>query len=144
MFLRHVKTEVEVDWDGNSVGKSAPVCYTFDSLEEAERFCQKKVEHVEALLCEIYDRRGKIYPLRSFTHSRHAHRLPNRASAWRKILIAVLLLMIAPALFWLDYRRDGMLIVPTVVGFACIVTAGRLIGWASGEFDRARENETKS
>src|SRR5215212_9931592 len=80
VFLRDIRTEVELDPQGNSVSRETPPsCYVFDSMEDAEAFCREKVEQIPRMSCEIYDRRGKIYPLRTFTHTTHAQRLPNRA-----------------------------------------------------------------
>src|SRR3954469_14763347 len=60
VFLNDVKSHVQLDLDGRPVAKQSPsVCYVFDSLADAERFCQAKVTQIEHLLCEIYDRRGK-------------------------------------------------------------------------------------
>jgi hypothetical protein len=144
VFLRDVKREIELDLEGNPFRKgSASVVYVFDSLIEAEEFCRQKVEEIDHLLCEIYDGRGKLIdPIRTFISPAHAHRVPNRRSAMRMIAMAWLLIAISPVLFWIDYRRDGVLIVPTVVGFACIVTAMRLLYWGHGDLARVRDSES--
>ena len=145
VFCNDVKSHATLDPEGNRPAPGAPaVCYVFDSLAEAERFCEERVGRIEHLMCEVYDRRGKIYPLRSFVHSHHAHRIPNRASARRMIAIAWLLIAITPLMFWIDYRHEGTLIVPTVVGFACLMTGLRLLYWAYGELEHVKQNEEKT
>ena len=142
VFLRDARSEVEVDPQGVPVPRGSPsVCYVFDTLAEAEQFCEENVAKVEHLWCEIYDRRGKIYPIRSYMSRRHSHRLPNRRSALRMIVIAWLLIAITPVFFWIDYRKDGTLIVPTVVAFACFVTGLRLLYWGHSELDHLRREK---
>ena len=145
VFLRDANSEVEVNPQGAPVPRGAPsVCYVFDTLAEAERFCEERVVSVEHLWCEIYDRRGKIFPIRSYTSRRHAHRLPNRRSALRMIAIAWVLVAVTPLCFWIDYRKDGMRIVPTVVGFACFVTALRMLYWGYSELDRLKRQKIEA
>jgi hypothetical protein len=144
VFLCDVKTHVQLDLEGRVPVHGTPsVCYVFDSMPEAEAFCRDRADRVENILCEIYDQRGKILPLRTFTHVRYAGRVPNRASARRMIRIAWLLVVISPLLFWIDYHHDGTLIVPTVVGFACIVTALRLLYWGHSELGHATQDDAK-
>lgn len=144
VFMHDVKSHAPLDPNGKPVPRNQAACYVFDSMADAEQFCAEKVAAIEHLHCEIYDHRGKIYPLREFTHARHAHRIPNRASAIRMIVIAWLLLAISPVLFFWDYKHDGTLVVPTVVAFACIVTAGRLLYWGHSELSHAKQNQAKS
>jgi hypothetical protein len=142
VFLRDAKSEVEVDPGGRPLPRGSPsVCYVFETLAEAERFCQERVSNVEHLLCDIYDRRGKIYPIRSYTSRKHMHRVPNRGSALRMIGIAWILIVVTPLMFWIDYRKDGTLVVPTVVGFACFVTALRLLYWGHSELDHLKHEK---
>jgi hypothetical protein len=114
----------------------------FDSLAEAEAFCGGLTRRHERMLCEIYDRRGKaVPPLRVVTHPKSAGQVLNRRSALRKIRIGWGLLAVSPALFWLDYRSRGVLVVPTVVGFACVVSCLRLLWWGHAELDEIRHRE---
>jgi hypothetical protein len=114
-----------------------------DSLAEAEAFCGELVSRHKRMVCEIYDRRGKaVPPVRVVTHPGTAGRLGGRGvsrqSAMWKIRIGWLLLAVAPPLFWLDYRSGGVLVVPTVVGFACIITCVRLLWWGHGELEELK------
>jgi hypothetical protein len=135
VFLSDVEKGFALTPEGHPAPRGQPaVCYVFDSLETAEAFCRERIERFERMSCEIYDRRGKaIDPIRTFTHEKFASRQINRRSARQKILIGYGLLAIAPLLFWLDYRHAGLLVVPTVVGFACIVTCFRLLWWGYSE-----------
>jgi hypothetical protein len=145
VFLRDADIRVALDPAGQPIPASTPaVCYCFESLADAETFCNLKIAACQRMLCEIYDRRGKaIDPIRVLTHPSRAHHLPNRRSAHRKILIAWLLLAIAPFFFWFDYRHDGALIFPTLVGFACFLTWARLLWWGHSELTIARQRETQ-
>lgn len=119
-----------------------PVCYVFDSLADAETFCNETAAASPRMRCDIYDRRGKaIAPRRTITHPSMAHHVPNVRSARRKHLAAWLLLIPPAPLFWLDYRHDGIWVVPTIVGFACIVTSARLFWWGHEELAQARPRE---
>jgi hypothetical protein len=144
VFLSDVSTGGELDLDGGGVAPNAgAACYVFDSFAEAEAFCGELVGRHERMVCEIYDSRGKaVPPLRVVTHPKAAGRpggrMGGRRSALWKIRIAWLLLAVAPPLFWLDYRSRGLLVVPTVVGFACIVTCVRLLWWGYGELEELK------
>ena len=136
VFLRDVKTQMELGLDGKEISAGAPgVCYVFDSLAEAEQFCTERITQFERMQCEIYDRRGKLLdPIRTFVNPRYQRHLPTRRSARVKILIGVLLLaVVAPALFWLDWWKGGSLIVPSAVAIACVATAVRLLDWGYTE-----------
>ena len=54
-----------------------------------------------------------------------------------------LLFAIAPPFFWYDYRREGVLILPTLIGFGCVVTWFRLLAWGYGELKIVREQEAR-
>ncbi len=66
VFLRDADTRVALDPAGQSIPANVPaVCYCFESLADAETFCNQKIAACERMLCEIYDRRGKaIDPIR--------------------------------------------------------------------------------
>jgi hypothetical protein len=52
-----------------------------------------------------------------------------------------MLLIFAPPLFWWDYRHRGTLVVPTLFGFACIITCARLMWWGCEELAEVRGRE---
>lgn len=64
-----------------------------------------------------------------------------RARQW----LAVTLILVAPVLFWLDWGyADGLLIVPTLLGFNALLLAARLLqmNGAYRSADRARRERS--
>jgi hypothetical protein len=56
-------------------------------------------------------------------------------------LVALGLLVAAPPLFWIDYEKGGMLILPTFLGINLIIIAARLLfmNLSIRESERARQ-----
>ncbi len=114
----------------------------FDTLAEAEVFGREKVDEHPQIFCEIYDHRGKaVDPIRAFTHPSRAHHLPNRRSARRKLIAAWLVLAVSAPLYWIDWRHEFLLVFPSVVGSACVVTWIRLLYWGYSELDLVHKRE---
>src|SRR5262245_56587239 len=63
VFHSDVGTDVEKTSDGRYLqpGEDS-VCMVFDSLVEAETYCEAKVEAIPNLRCDIYDHTGKSRP----------------------------------------------------------------------------------
>ena len=61
--------------------------------------------------------------------------------AYGLFLLAGVLVLPTPVLFWIDWRVRGVLIVPTLVGLNLIAAAVRISmwGWGMMEVVRARE-----
>jgi hypothetical protein len=134
VFLTHVKLRYELSTDGTPKPRSIPsYCLVFNSLIEAEAFCLDFVNAFPNARCDIYEHLGKSRPpLASFTHPSHAAAVPNRRSAHRMLLLAAMLVIPSPFLFWIDWRVRGRLIVPTLIGLTLITAALRLTLWALG------------
>ena len=113
----------------------AACCWVFDSIAEAQAFCSERVVAVSGLRCELYDARGLAAPpLQVIANERAAP----RSHPGRMIFLAVLLLLIAPFLFLLDWRHHWGWILPSLLGVYCVGTAVRLLAWAWGMQDAAR------
>jgi hypothetical protein len=116
-------------------------CLLFDRLDEAQKFCEAKVLALPNIRCEILDAQGRAHPpLMVITHPDY-RRADDSSPTWsrRRKLIAVGLILISGPLFWLDWRRHSTLIVPTFVGFNCILLAMRFFYWDAGVRHRERE-----
>jgi hypothetical protein len=116
-------------------------CLLFDRLDDAQQYCEAKVRELPHLACEILDAQGRAHPpLMVVFHPDFAGEDDSGArGSLRRKWIAVLLILAAPPLFWLDWRHQNTLILPTFLGFNCILLAMRFIYWHFGL--RHRENE---
>jgi hypothetical protein len=118
-------------------------CLLFDHLEAAQKFCEAKVLELPNICCEIMDAQGRAHPpLMVITHPDY-HREDDTGPTWsrRRRLISVGLVLISGPLLWLDWRHHGMLVVPTLLAFNCILLAMRFLYWDFGV--RHRENERR-
>src|SRR5579864_251422 len=128
VFQSDAATDVEKDITGRYLREARKsTCLVFDSLAEAEAYCEARVNEVHRLRCDVYDHKGKAKPpLVSFVHHEQLKR-PRRYAGWGWLLIAGSL-----PLFWIDWRQRGALIAPTVIGINMIFAGLRLIYWARG------------
>ena len=63
VFHSDVATDVERTPDGNYLQPAEDsVCIVFDSLADAEPYCETKVAEIPNLRCDIYDYTGKSKP----------------------------------------------------------------------------------
>lgn len=107
----------------------AATCVIVDSLAEAEALCRERVERHPALRFDVFDASGRSRPpLLTVTHPARASKVEGDASLSRRNLaIAVVLIVAAPVLFWLDWTSGGVLILPTLLGLNALLFAGRLL-----------------
>src|SRR4029077_6931475 len=63
VFHSDVSTDVEKTPEGHYLSPDEDsTCLVFDSLAEAESYCEAKVEAISNLRCDIYDHTGKSQP----------------------------------------------------------------------------------
>ena len=136
-FLADVRDGTELTPEGTRPGASeSGCCWVFDRLEDARAWCAERVSASPNLCCEIFDARGRAGPpLLVVTGQkwRRPGQSPRRLTG-----IAVCLLILAPILFWLDWRNNWLLILPSLAGVYCAGTALRLLAWAWGLRDSER------
>jgi hypothetical protein len=75
VFHSDIATDVERDSDGHylQLGEDS-TCLVFDSLTEAEGYCEAKVEEISSLRCDIYDHTGKSKPpMLTYVNKVHLH-----------------------------------------------------------------------
>ncbi len=86
VFHSDVATDVERSADGHYLqpGEDS-VCIVFDSLAEAEAYCEIKVAEIPNLRCDIYDHTGKSKPpLLTYVNKIHLSAGSKRAKwGWR-------------------------------------------------------------
>src|SRR5215470_15252458 len=100
VFHCDVHTDLERKADGNSLAPDEDsTCLVFDSLEEAEAYCESKVGEIPSLRCEIYDHTGKSTPPK-LTYVNQAHlKTPGKHAFWGWILVAA-----GGVCFWIQWR----------------------------------------
>ena len=138
VFHSDVRTDVEKKPDGHylSPGEES-ICLVFDSLAEAEAYCEAKVEEIPSLRCDIYDHLGKGKPP-ALTYVHQAEiQAPKRYALLGWILIAA-----SVVFFWWDWHRQWVLIVPTIVGLNLVFAGLRLIYWGVGGTEKRRSKKS--
>jgi hypothetical protein len=146
VFLKDRATTTSLTQEGKSYASALDTtCFLFDQIEEARQFCEAKVLALPHLRCEIYDAEGLAHPpLLVILHPDFQHQ-EDSGSFWsrRRKLIALVLLLMAPPLIWLDMRRSNELILPTFLAFNCILLAMRFLYWDFGVKHRERERQRR-
>lgn len=149
-FASLIEGGTPCDVDGVPTGSDMATVTLFESLADAEAFCVARVEHPPHVRFDVFDAAGRARPpLLVVVHPSQASMLEGHAGGTRvRQWLAVALILVAPVLFWLDWGyADGLLIVPTLLGFNALLLAGRLLqmngAYASAERAR-RERSARS
>jgi hypothetical protein len=140
VFHSDVSTDVEKTPDGHylQAGEES-FCLVFDSLEEAEAYCESKVDQLSDLRCDIYDHTGKSRPpLLTYVNKIHLNASARRAN-WGWALVAASL-----PFFWMEWHWHGTLVVPLIVGLNLVFAGLRLVYWGAGGREKRRATREKS
>lgn len=134
VFHRDVATDVERRSDGHYLGpEDKSTCLIFDSLPEAENYCEVKVEEIPRLRCDIYDHAGKSKaPMLTYVNKRFL-KSPQKHVYWGWILIAASL-----PCFWIEWHWNHTLLIPTIIGINLVFAGLRLIYWGAGGSEKRR------
>src|SRR6266851_378010 len=110
VFLSDIESSAPVSSDGFPVNSASEFfCLIFDSLTDAESYCQRAVSQTRNLKCEIFD---------------SARRLVR----WGFVAIAISL-----PLFWYAWRNNaGVVWWPVFLGINSVFAGLRLIQWGHG------------
>ena len=115
--------------DGVPTGNDAATCAIVASLGEAEALCHAHVERHPAVRFDVFDARGRSQsPLLTVIHPSRAGSLEGEAGVRRRFrAIAILLILAAVGLFWMDWHSSWAMILPTLLAFNLLLLAGRLL-----------------
>jgi hypothetical protein len=139
VFHSDVATDVERAPDGHYLqpGEDS-TCLVFDSLSEAEAYCETKVDEIPNLRCDIYDHTGKSKPpMLTYVNKVHLHTGTNRAR-WGWALVAASL-----PFFWIEHHWGNTLIIPMVIGVNLVFAGLRLVYWGKGGSEKRRAMREK-
>jgi hypothetical protein len=143
-FSKDINTGASCDAAGAPIGSpDSLTCVIFDSLAEADAFCNESVQRAPNLRFDVFESAGRaLPPLLTIVHpSRIATLDGNPRSASINKWGAIVLVAAAPILFWVDWwKYDGLLILPTILGINMLIIAARLIqlNGAHASAERAR------
>ena len=139
VFHSDVATDVEKTADGRYLrpGEDS-TCSVFDSLAEAEAYCEARVDANPTLRCDIYDHTGKSRPP-MLTYVNRAHlNTPSRRVYWGWALVIA-----SVPCFLVEWYYHGILVVPAVIGLNLIFAGLRLIYWGKGGQEKRRATRGK-
>jgi hypothetical protein len=118
------------DADGVPTSTDDASCIIFETLPGAEAFCRERVAQNASLRFDILDAAGRRRPpLFTIVHPSRAGALDGSpAKQRRNTYAAIALFAIGPPLIWYDWAfYDGVMVVPTIVGFNAVLIAVRLL-----------------
>jgi hypothetical protein len=134
------------DVDGVLTGESDASCAIFDTLDEAEAFSRSRVERNPGLRFDIRDSAGLLRPpLITVVHPSREASLESSPSKLRgNTYSAIALLIAGPLLIWWEWTyRDGVLIMPTIVGINAVLIAIRLLVMNYGHISKERARQER-
>jgi len=134
VFHSDITTDIEKTSEGRYLqpGEDS-TCAVFDSLAEAEAYCEAKVEAIPNLRCDIYDHTGKSRPPLLTYVNRAQLKAPARRAYWGWACLALSL-----PCFLIEWYYHGTLVVPAVAGLNLIFAGLRLIYWCKGGQEKRR------
>ena len=146
-FAKHLDTDTPCDPSGMPFASAdAVTCFIFDSLADARRFGQESVDRVPSMRVDVFESTGRSSPpLLTIVHPARVATLDGNArTARRNAIGALVLVLAAPILFWIDWAKyDGLLILPTILGINMIIIAARLIQLNGAHATAARERRAR-
>lgn len=140
VFHSDIATDVERASDGHYLQSGEDsTCLVFDSLPEAEAYCEAKVEEISSLRCDIYDHTGKSKPpMLTYVNKIHLNAGSKRAK-WGWALVAASL-----PFFWNAWVHHGTHVIPMIVGVNLVFGGLRMVYWSAGGTEKRRSVREKS
>ena len=134
VFHTDIATDVEKTPEGQYLQPGdESVCIVFDSLPEAEAYCEAKVEAIANLRCDIYDHTGKSRPpMLTYVNKVHLK------TSTRRVYLGWALIAASVPPFWIEWHWHGTLVVPMVVGLNLIFAGLRLVYWGKGGVEKRK------
>ncbi len=134
VFHSDIATDIERTPEGNYLqpGEDS-TCLVFDSLAEAESYCESQVAKIPHLRSDIYDHTGKSRPP-MLTYVNQAHlNAPAKYAYWGWALVAASL-----PCFWIAWFHHGTSVIALIVGVNLLFGGLRLVYWGKGGTEKRR------
>lgn len=142
VFFKDVQTAAPLSHDGIAFDRPGDCTFlVFDRLDDARRFCEARSKEHPWMCCEVFNWEGKAKPplLVVIDPSVAEKDELSRSRVRRRTILSIVLFLCAIPLFVWDWKSDGSLILPTVVGINMIFLGLRFLYWNSARNERARE-----
>jgi hypothetical protein len=136
VFLSDIVTDVERTPAGRYLqGGDQSTCLVFDSLPEAEAYCEERVESCPRVRCDIYDHTGKSKPPMLTYVNKAQLKTPRKFAHWGLLLVAASIVC-----FWLEWRRGSGLGLALIIGINLLFAGLRLFYWGAGSSEKRQSN----
>jgi hypothetical protein len=134
VFHSDIATDVEKTPEGQYLKSGEDsICLVFDSLAEAESYCENRVDKIPSLRCDIYDYTGKSKPP-MLTYVNRIHlKAPAKRAYWGWALVTASL-----PCFGYAWYFQGTRVIPLVVGINLLFAGLRLVYWGKGGTEKRR------
>jgi hypothetical protein len=142
VFFKDVQTAAPLSHDGVAFDRMVDCTFLlFDRLDDARRFCEAQTKEHPWMCCEVFDWEGKAKPPLLVVIDPSVAEKDELSASWvrRRAILAIVLFVCAIPLFVWDWKSEGSLILPTVVGMNMIFLGLRFLYWNTARNERARE-----
>jgi hypothetical protein len=147
VFLTDVESSAPVSRDGFPIHSASEYfCLLFDTLNDAESYCQELVMTIRRLKCEVFDSAGRANPpVAVFVNPEFAHTLDTEASARRLGRWGFAAIAVSLPLFWYAEKNGaGEVWWPVLLGINAVVAGLRLIQWGHGLKEELRYQQKEA
>jgi hypothetical protein len=146
VFLRDVKTGAPLTCDGCYLDReTGGSCLIFDSVEETEQYCRRKVEGIPNLRCDVFDSYGRANPpVATFVNQRYENRLDSEAKSGPMMRWALLMIAASFPLFWYTWKTRAEGWIASFFGIQLVVLGLRLLYWGFGMKEELRYRKAQS
>jgi hypothetical protein len=146
VFRRDVETGAQMTSDGRYLDpKVIGSCLIFDSLEETEQYCRRKVEDIPNLRCDVFDSHGRANPpVVTFVNQRYEGKLDSLAQAGRVMRWAVFTFAASLPLFWYTWKTRGEQWIAALFGVQSVLLGLRLLHWGYSMKEELRYRKAQS
>ena len=146
VFLCDVETGAELTSDGNYLDSGMMrSCLIFDSLEEAEQYCRRKIEGIPNLRCEVFDSHGRANPsVATFVGQRYQRGLESQAKAGHMMRWAFVTIAASFPLFWYTWKTRGEGWMASFFGVQLVIIGLRLLHWGYSMKEELRYRKAQS
>jgi hypothetical protein len=146
VFFCDVETGADLTSDGHYLDPGIlGSCLIFDSLEETEQYCRRKIEGVPTLRCEVFDSHGRANPpVATFVGRRYESRLESEGKCGRMMRWAFLLIAASFPLFWYTWKTRGEMWIASFFGVQLVLGGLRLLHWGYSLKEELRYRKAQS